>query len=330
MEKKTLRKKAKLVLNTENKAEKVQPAVGFVPDEPAKPENPTLYEQVENWCNETSTDIFIYSGAIGAFEDNGFISERFIAVLEEKVNRCENCMLFLTSYGGDADWAYRISATLKRLYKCYDVVVCGACKSAATLIALGARTLYFSDRGELGPLDVQTRKKDEWLSRRSPLDVFQSKDMISNWASDFCKKFFFEMLDSGAGVISMEVASMVSNKLSESLFSPLMAKINPLEVGEIYRAMNVANAYGQIIKSDNVKDSTLEKLVASYPSHSFVIDISQAQKLFKDAKPLEPIQKLLYNADVRFKRNVLHRPYPGTGLVEDVLSFLAEEEKRVC
>ena len=35
------------------------------------------------------------------------------------------------------------------------------CKSAGTLLLIGATSLIISDRGELGPLDVQLSKPDE-------------------------------------------------------------------------------------------------------------------------------------------------------------------------
>lgn len=288
------------------------------------------YEQVKEWTEENDCDIFIYSGRIGAFEENFYISERFVDLVEQKNDKRKKCLLFLTSYGGDADWAYKISATLKRFYDSYDVVVCGACKSAATLIALGAKTLFFSNKGELGPLDVQTPKKDNWFSRQSPLDVFQSKDMLCTWASDFCQKFLFALLNSGGGVMSVETASVVANKLTENLFAPIMSKINPLEIGEIYRAMNVANNYGMLIKSDNVKEGTLEKLVVTYPSHSFVIDITQAGRLFKRVHPLTSIQNLMYNMNASFKRDVLERPVSGAGFVEEGLNFIAAQEGKEC
>jgi ClpP class serine protease len=41
--------------------------------------------------------------------------------------------------------------------------VSGYCKSAGTLIALGANELAFGEHGELGPLDVQIAKRDEVL-----------------------------------------------------------------------------------------------------------------------------------------------------------------------
>ena len=70
-------------------------------------------------------------------------------------------MLFLTTYGGDANWAFKIYKALKTTYDNYDVVVCGFCKSAGTLITLGARQLFFFKRWRnwtTGCSDVQKRR----------------------------------------------------------------------------------------------------------------------------------------------------------------------------
>ncbi|MDR2933942.1 MAG: hypothetical protein LBU68_01520 [Rickettsiales bacterium] len=250
----------------------------------------TTLNNVEKWCNDNKTDIFIYSGSIGSDNSNSFLSERFIDTIIEKSNNRENCLLFLTSFGGSADWAYKIVSALKTKYKKYDIVVCGYCKSAATLITLGANELFFSNKGELGPLDVQTRKKDDFFSRQSPLDVFKSEELISDWALSFFEKSFLKILNNGGGVISIDVASSIAHKLSESLFAPIMGKINPLEVGEIARSMHVANGYGDIIKSNNVKPDTLQKLIILYSCHSFVIDMKQAKDLFERVNELNEIQ----------------------------------------
>lgn len=281
----------------------------------------STYDRVKAWCESENTDIFIYSGSIGADSNNSYLSESFVNQILTNDKHKKNCLLFLTSFGGSADWAYKIASALKNTYDKYDVVVCGYCKSAATLIALGATTLFFSNKGELGPLDVQTRKKDDFFSRQSPLDVFQSEEMISDWALNFFEKSFLRVLNNGNGIISIDVASNIANKLSESLFAPIMGKINPLEVGEISRAMNVANGYGEVIKSNNVKQGTLQKLIISYPCHSFVIDMKQAKDLFERVEHLNEIQRLIYNNDKTFTRNVLEIPL-RTGFIASALDIL--------
>ena len=63
--------------------------------------------------------------------------------------------LLLDSPGGSLDGAFRIVLYLHRYAKYLDVYVPRRAKSASTLIALSARTIYMSPFGELGPLDTQ-------------------------------------------------------------------------------------------------------------------------------------------------------------------------------
>ena len=287
----------------------------------------TTYDTVKKWCDDNETDILIYSGSIGSDNSNSHLSERFVDLVLSKQNKRKNCLLFLTSNGGIADWAYKIAAVLKKEYEKHDVVVCGYCKSAATLISLGAHSLFFAPKGELGPLDVQTSKKDDFFGRQSPLDIFQAQELVSSWTLNFFNKSFSRVLGMGRGILSMEVASNIANKLAESLYAPIMGKINPIEVGEIYRSMNVAKGYGEIIKSNNVKTETLEKLVVAYPCHSFVIDKKQAEDLFERVYEINDIQKLIYEYDAAFIKHILEKPFENPGFTVDMIDFLQPNKK---
>lgn len=286
--------KAKQVKRTENQINK----------EEAVPVQPTIKDTLVKYCTETDTDILMFNGAIG---DSVGITNGFVDFILGRPHR-KNCMLFLTTYGGDANWAYKIYKALKTTYDDYDVVICGYCKSAGTLITLGARQLFFSDVGEIGPLDVQMSKKDDFFRNQSALDMFRSQELIQKWASDFFKTFFFDLLKSTGGTMSMPVLSDAVNKMAGNLFTPIMDKINPIEVGETWRAMNIANIYGNIMKSKNVLQDTIKMLIYDYPSHSFVIDAKQAALLFEHVYDLNDIQKIIYNS--RLKK-VLELPNPN-------------------
>ncbi len=70
-------------------------------------------------------------------------------------------VLMLSTFGGDPDAAYRIARCLRRRYTRVSAMISGFCKSAGTLLLLGADDLVFTEHGELGPLDVQYWKQDE-------------------------------------------------------------------------------------------------------------------------------------------------------------------------
>ena len=81
--------------------------------------------------------------------------------------RGKQCVLVLTTDGGDAHAAYIIARYLRRNYEKLTICVFGYCKSAGTLLALGAHELVIGERGELGPLDCPGVHQ----GRNSPLGV---------------------------------------------------------------------------------------------------------------------------------------------------------------
>ena len=88
--------------------------------------------------------------------------------------RRANVILVLVTEGGDADPAYRIARCLQEHYDRFSLFVSGYCKSAGTLVALGAHEIVITDHGELGPLDVQMSKEDELGATRSGLTVLSA------------------------------------------------------------------------------------------------------------------------------------------------------------
>jgi hypothetical protein len=58
-------------------------------------------------------------------------------------------------------------------------------------------------------------------------------------------------------------------------------------------AMRIAIRYGERLQRKNLKKGALESLATGYPSHSFVIDLTEAKTLFINARaPSEPEEKL--------------------------------------
>ena len=61
-----------------------------------------------------------------------------------------NSFLMLTTNGGDPNDAYRIARLLQRVSKTFYLCVPRICKSAGTLIALGAHQIQMTMISELG------------------------------------------------------------------------------------------------------------------------------------------------------------------------------------
>lgn len=230
-----------------------------------------LAEQIGSRHN---ADIFYYSGPVSW-------------VGYEKITECciaheprKNAYLILTTYGGDADAAYRIARALRHNYQELHILIPRQCKSAGTLLVIGATSLIISDQGELGPLDVQISKPDEMFERSSGLDIMQALNVMQQQAMDTFRGYLLD-IKLGSG-ITMRTAAEIASKLTVGSFAPIYAQIDPLKLGEVMRAIAIAYEYGGRLNSydQNLKADALTSLVTSYPSHGFVIDRKEARDLF--------------------------------------------------
>ena len=255
---------------------RISAKLGFRPTGGAASVTPgELKIAVERLSQKESADVYVYSAGIQSAH-----VERLRRLVCAKKTRQPNAILFLTTSGGDPDAAYRLAACLKRNYSSVAIYIFGRCKSAGTLAVLGAKTLVFGDFGELGPLDVQLAKRDELVASNSGLDIFQAMAVLNNSALECFETCFLTVIAKSGGNISARMAADIATEMAVGLFSPITAQIDPERLGEVQRAVNIANAYGECLDSGNLKKGALETLVQSYPSHGFVIDFENAQGLF--------------------------------------------------
>ena len=206
-------------------------------------------------------------------------------------------MLFiLVTEGGDADACYRIAKCLQESYESFTCVVGGYCKSAGTLMALGANALVMGDYGELGPLDVQMSKEDELGAVRSGLTIHSALDTLHTAAYKAFEYFFLETKRRSQGGITTATAIKVATELSGKLFSPIYNHVDAMHIGEADRMLKIAHKYGEVLdsRSSNLKENALNRLTTDYPSHGFVIDRHQAEKLFVNVRrPNQNEERLL-------------------------------------
>lgn len=220
-----------------------------------------------------AVDIITYSGEINR---QGYAM--LCDVLQKKVTA--KALLVLATPGGDPHAGFRIARALQHTYENFDAVIPGACKSAGTLVVVGASKLYMDDMSELGPLDIQVKKNDEVIGRNSGLDVLQAVSYLQTNAMSAFRSYLLE-LTSQAG-LSTRVASDIASRLTTGLYEPVFAQVDPMRLAEMQRAMEIAFAYGRLLneRSGNLRPEGLEKLVTGYPAHAFVIDRKEAKSIF--------------------------------------------------
>lgn len=137
------------------------------------------------------TDILMFNAPIERPRDR-----RFIKMLSNRACR-PNLFMILVTNGGDPDAAYRIARSIQDHYQKFILCVSGICKSAGTLLLLGANELAFSENGEVGPLDIQLAKKDELWESESGLTVMTALTALSENAQDAFDHFLMSLTTYG-------------------------------------------------------------------------------------------------------------------------------------
>ena len=232
--------------------------------------------------DESDSDVYLYNGEIKRGPDLAFM----LSVHKQKVKK--NAIFILVTAGGDAHAAYKIARYMQNNYETFTVVVPGLCKSAGTLIAVGAHCVAFAPYGEIGPIDVQTYKTDNLAERQSGLTITESIDHLTRSAIGKHSTVCSDIMAATDLIISFKTATQAASELVAGLYAPIISQIDPMEVGEKARSMRIASDYGQRLNahSENLRNGAIEHLTQTYPSHSFVIDMDEAQSLFKNIREL--------------------------------------------
>jgi len=221
-----------------------------------------------------NSDVLVYAGRIGRPFDKTVIDKTGARA------RRDNVIFFITTYGGDADAAFRIARCLRRRYKRVTAVVPGFCKSAGTLLLLGADELVMFDHAELGPLDVQISKDDELGERSSGLTPNQAFLSLDAQVRSALESLIVELRTNL--LLTTRTASDLATKLVGNLYGGIYAQFDPLRLGEIQRAQAVSLQYGRrLVEVSGIASmNAVYQLVSGYPSHGFVIDREEAERLF--------------------------------------------------
>jgi hypothetical protein len=172
------------------------------------------------------------------------------------------------------------------------------------------------DQGELGPLDVQFQKQDEIFQQSSGLDILRGMTYLRNEALETFSDYLLE-INGGSG-LSTKTASEIASKLVIGLFEPMFAQIDPIRLGEMNAALQIAHEYGNRLadKAKNLKTGALSKLINNYPTHGFVIDRAEARVLFERVEP--PLEHEIEIATWAMR---LHRANRAQPQVLDVIDF---------
>ena len=251
-------------------SEKIQPKNGAIKEQTLSTQD-TIADKIKTY----DKDLILYQGPITYSGYNALCS-----FLQNNKSHDE-CTLILSTFGGDANAGYRIARALAHTYNSFDVLVPFVCKSAGTLICVGANSLIIGDKGELGPLDIQITKPDEVSQISSGLDIQRGLIFLQGDAQNFFQNCFKQCNE--VMRMNTKISGQFATSLTTGLFAPVFSQLEIMRIGEYQAALLLAYEYGRRLnlKFKNAKDKTLEILTNNYFSHSFVIDRAEARTLFE-------------------------------------------------
>ena len=247
------------------------------------------------FADANNTFIFFYSGPIN---DQGFNklvracvqAQGEIPATKERTR----VLLVLVTQGGDPNAAYRCARYLWHQFRGYQILIPGSCKSAGTLLAMGADEIYISRFGELGPIDLQIFESDaDYMD--SSATLIATLDAIRE---NSFKTFNQYMNDLGTHPsMTLQTRSEISAKLTNEIHASISGKIDPRELGRMHRHLKLCYEYGIRLaaRAKNISEEGVRRLVYDYPQHGFVIDRYEAAQLFPNviSEGLEGFDEIL-------------------------------------
>jgi hypothetical protein len=190
----------------------------------------------------------------------------------------------LQTFGGDIDAAYRIIKLLRQKTNNLNIWIPFSAKSAGTLIALAGDKLFFSEIGEIGPLDGQVPEvHDGDESYKSALNGFKALEQVQVHANGVVGSMI-KTLGDNTRLKKAEVVRLAIEHGAKTA-GTLYNQLDPKVIGEYARVLEVGEAYARRILLDVKKIdvrktvSIVFQLVYGYPSHGYVIDYLETQKI---------------------------------------------------
>ena len=243
-----------------------------------------LLPQLEPLEKKYDADVYMHSGDI--LHEMPEVVKTEISKTKSMEHSRKNALLILTTLGGYAEPAYQVANMFQRKYNEFYVYNPYYCKSAGTLLSLGANKLIMDEYAEFGPLDVQLPSRKHVNSFRSGAQNMYTFQALGTEVCNLYLGIVEKINKSNKSDISKESAQKIAINLTIGIMQPIYAQIDPHELGSDLRDLSIAIHYGQRLAalSDNLKENTITRLVEGYPSHSFVINFLETRKLFKNVE----------------------------------------------
>lgn len=185
------------------------------------------------------------------------------------------------SLGGSPNMAFKTAVVLRSVSSQLIVYVPRQAKSAATLLSLIANKIVLFPGSELGPLDTQVKDPRNSLDWTSALIGSKALDAVANFLHQEKHLAIEQFLRYGA---NMADAVNYALRFAKIIADPLFSQFDPLELGNLRRSLDIGRRYAVMLLIRTELEpreayAVAERLAVGYPSHDFVIDYEEADRI---------------------------------------------------
>ena len=151
--------------------------------------------------------------------------------------------VILDSTGGPLDSAFKTILYLSKYTESINIYVPRKAKSASTLIAVGANSIFMSPFSELGPLDTQIRDPRNPTDYVSALDCYQSVDYVRDFGFGTLNQALKQLAFSTQGRIPLIDLVNTAAEFASTVITPMITQVKALDLGGWGRSLKIGEKY---------------------------------------------------------------------------------------
>ena len=222
--------------------------------------------------------------------------------------------LFLYTLGGDTLAAWNIVNLIREFCKEFEIIIPNKCRSAGTLMALGANVIVMTKQATLGPIDpsLNSPLNPEIPNSNPPQRIPVSVESV---------KGYFDMLKEEVGADDKQSLSAAYNNLTET--------VNPLVLGNIFRVKKqIIMLAEKMLAMHSVDDSIANRIISflcsDSGSHDYTLNRTEARDLGLNVEsPNEQMYQMIKSCYNSIKSELkIDEPY----MPQNELNGLQEKE----
>lgn len=187
----------------------------------------------------------------------------------DHLGKTDKITLILYTCGGDTLAAWNIISLFREFCQELEILVPNKCRSAGTLMSLGANTIIMTKQATLGPIDPSI------IRPMSPIIPGSNPPQKLSLSVESVKGYF--------SLLKNELKAKNEKTLSEA-FQKLAEQIHPVVLGDVYRTQKQIQMLAtKLLSFGHYNKKTVHQIVSflcsDSGSHDYTISRTEAKKL---------------------------------------------------